>query len=480
MEMTTFSFLLYFLPAMMLGYYALFFSRKAQNLWLVLCSVAFFLINNYLSLLVLLLFLTLANYLLGYAIEKGREREKSVRGFVALACIANLLPLLLLKYLEPAVSGIAGLFGLAVPAFPLAPLGVSFLALQGISYVVDISRGNARWDGNMLNSALYFSFFPPLAAGPILRYRSIAGQIRQREMHFGNVVQGLCRFLVGLAKVVLLARPVMSITTIVFGQSSLSGVYTVVPVSMALLGLLTCMLGIYYYYSGYSDLVIGLGRMLGFTYPENFNHPHLASSVSDFWKRCYASLLEWFDEYVYQPLGRNRSNNDKMVLHTFFLWLLVGLWIGAGLPKIILALWSALFIIVERIIDINEKKRSPWRQLSVLIYMVFAAIAFQADSMYQFTLFIANLFGMRGNGFASEYALLLVRENWPVLALGVLCSFPIGAGLSRYSRRHTNALSAIISLAYPLAMILLVALVLLSISGTSYDPYQILYSYLWR
>lgn len=479
MTMTTFSFLLYFLPVMLIGYYALFFSRKAQNLWLVVCGIAFFLINNYMSLLYLLLGLVVMNNLFGYAIQRYKDTDRKTKRLVTFACLANLLPLLALKYLEPAFSGIAGLFGLSSPAFPVAPLGISFLALQGISYVVDIHRGTVRWHYDFVATSLYFSFFPPLQAGPIIRYHDVAAQIAQREMRFDNIVQGLCRFIVGLGKVILIARPVMSITEIIFNQSNMSGIYTTVPVTLALLGLLTCMLGIYHYFSGYSDLVTGLARMLGFTLPENFAHPVLASSVTNFWTRCYASLTAWFDEYVYQPLGKNRSNSDKTVLHTLLMWLLIGVWLGFGLPKIILGVWSALFIIAERIIDVNDKKRSLWRQIAVLIYMLIAAIAFQTDTMYHFTLFISNLFGMSRSGFYSSFAALLVRENWIPLAVGILCCFPIGARLRQYSQEHRNALSGIISLAYPLAMILVVALVALSLSGTSYDPYQIIYSYLW-
>lgn len=479
MEMTTFSFLLYFLPAMVLVYYALFFSKAAQNYWLVLCCVAFLLINNAISLLYLLAYVITLNYFLGYVIQKSKDNEKSTKGLIVFGYIANLLPLLGLKYVQPAVNSIAALLGGNMLSLPIAPLGISFLALQGISYITDIRRGTVQWDSSVANSALYFAFFPPLYAGPILRYGDIAPQIRQREMRFDNVIEGLCRFIVGLAKLVLLAQPIMAITDIVFGQSNLSGVYATVPVSMALLGLGACILGVYYHLSGYSDLVIGLGRMLGFTYAENFDYPILASSVSNFWNRFFLSLTTWFDEYVYRPLGKNRTNNDKMVYHTALMWLLIGLWIGPGIPKVILAIWTALFIIVERIIDIDERRRSPWRQLALLVYLVIAAIAYKTDSLYHFTLFISNLLGMKNNGFQSSHALLLLKENWLPFAVGVLCCFPIGARLRRYSEEHSGIGSGIVGLAYPLAMIILVALVVLSLSGTSYDPYQILYSYLW-
>ncbi|MDL2318320.1 hypothetical protein LJC74_04435 [Eubacteriales bacterium OttesenSCG-928-A19] len=480
MELTGFSFLLYFFPVMLLVHCALRFSTRAQNVWLVICSAAYFLLNQYFSLLFLLAGLIVANYMLGFWVQRQQDAGKKGKIGVILACILNLLPLFLDRILEPAINVVAGLLDLQIPVFPRMPLGGAFLALQGISYIVDIYRAKARWDKSIINSALYFAFFPPLHAGPILRYHSVALQLKQRKICLDDVAKGLSRFIVGLAKLVLLARPTLSITEIIFGQSGLSGIYTTVPVSLALLGLLACVLSIYYYFSGFSDLVIGLGKMLGFAYPENFDHPQLAPSVNSFWKRCYTSLLAWFDEYVYQSLSSKRTNNDRMVTHTLIMWLLIAVWLGFGLPKIILAIWSVLFIVVERIIRVDETKFSILHHFSVLIYMLIAAIAFQTDSMYQFTLFISNLFGMRNNGFVSSLAGTLIKENWLVLAVGIVCSFPIGTKLRQYAQRHRNLLSGIISLAYPVAMVLLLALTVLSVSASSYDPYQIIYAHLWR
>lgn len=481
MQMTSFSFLLYFLPIMLCGYFLLLSSRKWQNIWLVLCGVAFYAFGG-VAYAAVLLGLAAANYFLGRAGQRERDSGKTGKRFVAIACAVNLFPLVFFKYLHPAVDAIAGLFGATVPEFPAAPLGISFLALQGISYAIDLYRGTVPWDSNFFNSALYFTFFPALPAGPVIRYHDIAKQIPERTISLSNVVKGLPRFIVGLAKVVLLAAPVMAVAEIIFSQSNLSGIYTSVPASLAWLGLLASLIGIYHYYSGYSDMAIGLGKMLGFRIPENFDHPHLASSVTAFWKRCFSSLARWFDEYVYQPLDKSRghANNDRMVLHTLIMWLLVGIWIGPGVPNIVLGFCCFLFIVVERIIEIDvSSKGGVIRHCTVLLFMLIVGLSLQTDTLYQFALYASNLLGMRGAGFSSEFALFLLGDYWLVLLLGVICSFPIGTGLRRYAKQRGGAVSVVYSLGHVAAVFALAALIVISISGSSYDPSRFVWHYLW-
>lgn len=238
MQMTDLSFLLYFLPVMLLVYFALLFSRKAQNLWLVISSLLLYAFGN-LAYLALLFIMALANYYLGYAAQKRREAKSPTKRIVVLTVALNLLPLFLLKYLHPIMEGVAGWFSLEVAAFPVVPFGISFLALQGISYVVDISRGTAEWNHRFTDAMLYLVFFPPLQAGPLIRYQDVARQIQQREIKFDRVAKGLGRFIVGLGKIVLLGNTLLKIADIVFEQSNNSGVYTTVPVSLALLGLVS-------------------------------------------------------------------------------------------------------------------------------------------------------------------------------------------------------------------------------------------------
>lgn len=481
MEMIDFSFLLYFLPVMLLVYFILSFSARVQNLWLVICSLIFYTLGNY-AYVFLLAGLALANYGLGLVIgrlAKGGKAKKA-RRVIALACVVNLSPLLFFKYLPAVVPTVWGWLGWDVPAFALAPLGISILALRGISFAVDIYRGRVASAPHLLDAMLYLTFFPSLQAGPIVRYHDVAGQLSKRTFRVDHMVGGLCRLVVGLAKVVLLGRPAMAVADIVFSQSNISGIFTIVPAALALLGVFAYAVGLYHYLSGFSDLVIGLGAVLGFTLPENFSHPHLAASVGEFWSRCFSSLTTWFDDYVYQPLGKKRANNDWMVVHTLLMWVLIALWLGPGLPNLIFGVWSFSFILVERIIEIDPgNTRSPLRHFFVIIFIPIMLIALRTDTIYQFTLYLSGMLGMRGNGFHSELAVLLLKESWPVLLAGFIASFPIGTGLRRLAQRPRNFLGGVVNLLYPAVMLALLALVILSLSGTSYNPYLMLQQYLW-
>lgn len=478
MQMTDFSFLLYFLPAMLLGYFILSFSRKAQNLWLFLSSLLFYSFGNYIYVLFMLV-IVVANYYLGYAAKYYFEKEEESKSFLWLACALNLLPLFFYKYLYIILDSVSGLLELTIPPFPVAPLGISFLTLQGISYVVDIYRGKAKWNARFVETALYFSFFPPLQAGPIICYHDVAEQIKNRETNFENVVVGLCRFVVGLAKIVILAQPLSFIADVAFDQSNLSGIYTTVPISLALLGLVAYALAMYHYLSGFSDLVIGLGRALGFIYRENFNYPILSTSVSEFWTRCYSSLYEWFDKYLYQSLSKQRTNNDHMVLHLLLMWMLIGLWLGLGVTKVVFSIWFFFFILLERIIEFQDaKNKGILSRIYVIFVVLISLVALKTDNIYQFTLFISNLFGMKNNGFDSELAQLLLRENALTLAVGFICTFPIAAKLRSYAEEKGGVLSAAYVF-YPVVMIVLVALLMIYISGGSYDPRQLINFHLW-
>ena len=479
MQMTDFSFLLYFLPAMLLGYFILSFSRKAQNLWLVFCSFLFYSFGNYIYLIFMLAIIIL-NYSLGYAMHKRDEQHGKAKSFLVLTCAVNLLPLFFFKYLYNILDSVSGLLNLQVAPFPIAPLGISFLALNGISYVLDIYRHKVQWNPNITDTALYFAFFPPLQAGPIIRYHDVAEQIKNREVNFDKIVVGIRRFVVGLAKIVILAQPLSVVANIAFEQSNLSGIYTTVPVSLAILGLIAYALSLYHYLSGFSDLVIGLGRILGFTYQENFNYPIVSSSVSEFWKRCYSSLNAWFDEYIYQSLSKKRTNNDQMVIHLLLMWLCIGFWLGAGLTKIIFALWFFFFILLERVIEFESyKKRGLLSHLYVILVVLLSLIALKADNIYQFTLYISNLFAMRNNGFHSELAMLLLRENLLPFVVGFICSFPFAARLRVYAEEKGGILMNSLYVFYPIVMLVLVALLMIYISGNSYNTYQLTNSRLW-
>ena len=479
MQMTDFSFLLYFLPLMLLGYFILSYSRKAQNLWLVLSSLIFYSFGNYIY-LIFLAVITIANYYLGYAVYKYQKKPNKVKKILQLTWVLNLFPLFFYVHLPSMLETLLGFVNVSVPQFPAAPLGVAFLALHGISYVTDIYRRKVEWNPCFADTALYFTFFPPLQAGPVIRYHDVAMQFSNRKVQLDKFAEGVCRFVVGLARIVLLAQPLFVISNIVFSQSNISGVYTTVPVLLAFLGLVAYALAMYHYLSGFSDLVIGLGRTLGFVYPENFDNPLKSVSLTTFLQRFYISLYTWFVEYVYQSLNKQRTNNDHMVLHMLIMWLFIGLWLGAGINKIIFALWVFFFLLLEKIIEFDSaKNKSPLRTLYVVFVVLIATVAIKTQSIYEFTLFISNLFGMKNNGFYSEFAQLLVQENWLPLIAGLVCLFPFGDKMRVHAEEKGSLPINILYVFYPVVMILLIVLVMMQISSNSYDPSQLINFRLW-
>ena len=357
---------------------------------------------------------------------------------------------------------------------------MAFLTLQGISYTVDIHRGKVKWAPNIIETLVYFTLFPVVFAGPILKYHEISEQIKSREITLDKIPSGLCRFVVGLAKVCLIAMPLLSLSRIVTDRSNLSGIYTSAPVSLMLLGLLACVTGMYHSLSGFSDMAIGLGKMLGFTFPENFCHPQLAATVTTFWQRCFITFTGWFEEYVYESLAKKHKNNDQMVLYMLLMWLLAGLWTGPGLPHLFFGFWNFVFLLFEKIVEMRSgKTKNPLRHLYVLAVMLVSVMALNVKSTYELTLYISNLFGMKEFGFHSDFAIQLLRENGPVLLAGLVTMFPIATKLREWFEDSIGFLRGIYSLFYLAAMAALLALLVLKLSAIHYDPAQLVNTFLW-
>lgn len=470
MSQTSPLFLLYFLPLAVAGYYVLSFSQKAQNVWLLLACLVFFGWGNpvYLWLLALMVFL---NYVLAFQADRARVKRISTRWIWVSLLLVNIGPLFVYRYLEPLADSVNDWFGWApITGFPAMPLGIMFLALRGISYVVDIYRQKAPLERNLLHCALYISFFPALMAGPILLYQDMAAQIRSRKADWQGFSDGLIRFLFGLARVVLLGQGLAAVAQAVFNTSNISGIFTSLPVSTALIGLIAFILQLYHQLCGYSDMALGLARIFGFTLPENFNAPVLATSVKDFWDRAYISLSAWFNEYIYARLSkRSGANRDLDVRNSFLMWMLMGLWIAPGLPSLIFALWNFLLLLVEQLVEFESGRlRIGWRRLYVVVGMVLGFSALGTDTIYEFALFIGNLFGA-GGSFWGNMSAMLLREFWPVLLLGVVFLFPLGAQLHQ-SRLAHGAVGAVCRVLYPVMVLTMVVLVFAFVVRGGYNP----------
>ena len=414
-------FLFIFLPAVLLGYYLL-RGQRARNLLLLGASLLFYAWGEPVYVF-LMLFSICANYLLGRGIDARRGGARKT--LLILAVVLNLGLLFIFKYLDFTIENLNALLGLQIPPVELSlPIGISFFTFQALSYCIDVYRGTAEVQRNILDLGLYISFFPQLIAGPIVRYNSVAEQIRRRNVDAEGFQQGVMRFILGFAKKILLANNLSVAAERAFalaGAGELSA-------AMAWLGSLSYSLQIYFDFSGYSDMAIGLGRMFGFRFEENFNYPYISRSVSEFWKRWHISLGRWFRDYIYFPLGGSRVGKGKLLRNLFAVWLFTGVWHGAAWQFIVWGLMYGLLVAFEKLSGIPGRLRTRagkgvYALLTLLIvnagWVLFGAQSFDAA--------LCQLGAMLGLGAAgaADPARFLFSESWVFLVFGAVLSTPL-------------------------------------------------------
>ena len=453
-------FVFYFLPIVSILYFCLGFSRPAQNVLLFFASIFFYAWGEPRFVLILLASI-LFNYLMGLLVDKYWEKKNVAKRFVILTTLVNVGILFIFKYLNFAIRNINGIFLLygkeiQIPTIAL-PLGISFFTFQAMSYVFDVYRGDAKVEKNPLYLGLYIAFFPQLIAGPIVRFNTVAKQIRQRKITKNGFAAGCSRFALGFVKKMLLANNFAIVADHIFRMSEGSGTYAV-PVLLAWLGAAAYTLQIFYDFSAYSDMAIGLGLMFGFKFEENFNYPYISKSVGEFWRRWHISLSTWFREYVYIPLGGSRvSNQDKMVRNLLIVWMLTGIWHGAEWSFVLWGFYNFAFILLERLTDF-EDRRMP--NILKHIYLLFAVsigwVLFRADNLYMAFVYLGNMFGFSGNGFFSDTAWMFLREYGVFLIVGVLFSMPVFRKMEELIvNRKIPIIGIIYNTLYPLVLLTL-------------------------
>ena len=423
MVFSSITFLLYFLPIALLGYFVLSFSRALQNTWLLLVSLLFYAWGEPVYVLVMIASIVF-NYLCGLVV--GRHPSKVA---LVVACIGNLGNLAFFKYSGWIVETINVILGselIPVPKISL-PIGISFYTFQALSYVIDVYKGKAKAQKNLLDLGLYIAFFPQLVAGPIVRYTTVAKQIKNRKTTFSDFSQGCCRFAEGLVKKIVLANNFAIVADHIFELNSFGNDRVAVPVMLAWVGALAYTLQLYYDFSSYSDMAIGLGKMFGFNFPENFRHPFMACSIREFMSKWHMSLTGWFTNYVYKPLGGSQDKDkDKMVRNLFIVWFLTGLWHGAAWTFIWWGLYMFLWILFENVIEIEKVEGFVvLRHVYVVLAVVLSMVIFRSDSGAQLSLYFRDLVGLAHNGFYSPMALMFLKEYWLVFAFGILLLFPV-------------------------------------------------------
>lgn len=430
-------FLFYFLPISIIVYFALSFSIKAQNVWLFLVSLFFYAWGEPIYVF-LMLGSIVVNWLLGLVIGKSRERNNEKVAKIALfgSLIFNLGSLVFFKYLDFIIDNINAIAKRDVinNLNMVLPIGISFFTFQAMSYVTDVYRKDAEYQKNPFYMGLYISFFPQLVAGPIVRYNTIEQLIKKRKTTIDDFSTGINRFAIGLIKKILLANNIAVLTDTIFELIKTGRSLYEVPALMAWIGGIGYMLHIYYDFSAYSDMAIGLGRIFGFRFEENFNYPYVSKSIGEFWRRWHISLGTWFKEYVYIPLGGSRvENQDLMVKNTLIVWLLTGIWHGSAWTFVLWGLYSFIFIMFERVVGFEKMSISNnIKRLYVVTVIFFGWILFRVESLYQLREVILDLFMCNRNHFINDTTIWIIKEYWLIFLAGILFSVPTFRVLDRY------------------------------------------------
>ena len=434
MVFSSVEFLFLFLPVVVTGYYLL--PRLARNGWLLLTSLIFYAWGEPSFVAVMVLSIVF-NFAMALGIAHFRSRRQAVlcRWAFAVALLGNLAVLGGYKYLNFATGMLRAWFPALQGVIPqtsvLLPIGISFFTFQAMSYVIDVYRGESA-QRNPFRLALYIALFPQLVAGPIVRYSGISEQLVARRETRKGFADGFFRFLVGLNKKVLLANAIAPVSDALLESPSPGP-------GLAWLGMLALSLQMYFDFGGYSDMAIGLGRMFGFRFPENFRYPYVATTIADFWRRWHVSLSTWFRDYVYYPLGGSRVGRGRLAFNILVVWTLVGTWHGADWAFVVWGFAWGVLLVAEKFVGIERRIRGrpllgwPYRAFTLFVILALA-VFIRADGLGGTLTILRSLWG----GTAAEPALAgyLLRCNFVVLAVAVVASTPILRDLAQASARR--------------------------------------------
>ena len=408
-------FLYYFLPAVLLTYFLV--PWKLKNLVLLLFSLVFYGWGEP-RLVILMIFTIVVFYLCGLGIEKA-DTGKKKKFYVTLSAVVGLGLLGIFKYANFFIDSINAVTGLSVPFLKIAlPVGISFYTFQSLSYTIDVYRGEVPAQKSLINFAAYVTMFPQLIAGPIVRYSDIARELDSRSISWDDIGCGIRRFLIGLGKKVILADN-FALLCRIFRES---GEQSVLFYWMYAIGF---SLNIYFDFSGYSDMGIGLGRILGFHFVENFNYPFISKSITEFWRRWHMSLGTWFRDYVYIPMGGNRVSRKRWIFNIFTVWMLTGAWHGAAWNFVLWGLIFAVLLLVEKQVPGIRKLPDILRHGYVLLTVALTFVLFNAESIRQAAGDAAALFGFAGLPLVTEHTLYCLRSFGLLFAAGFLGSTPV-------------------------------------------------------
>lgn len=464
MLFSSLTFIFLFLPIVLVVYYIS--PKKLRNLVLFLSSLVFYSWGEPVY-IVIMLFSIVFNYLSGLLIGRAQEDPARKKLILVVSIVGNLSVLGFFKYSNFFIENINSLFGAGLSLVRVAlPIGISFYTFQSMSYTIDVYRGQVLPNKNIINFGTYVTLFPQLVAGPIVRYKDIARELDYREEDFNKFAYGVRRFIVGFAKKILLANSIGQVWNQV-SQMELASL----PILTAWLAALAFSLQIYFDFSGYSDMAIGLGYIFGFSFLENFDYPYISRSLTEFWRRWHISLSSWFKEYVYIPLGGSRCSRARLIINLFIVWTLTGFWHGASWNFLIWGFYFGLILTLEKLLLLDYLERLPafFQHIYALFFIVVGWVIFALEDLSQVIAYLRTMFGLNGNLALDSGSLYLLRNNLVVLVLACLASTRLGPKLKErlLATNKDNRLLGLVNLAYLLIFIVSICFLI----GDSYNPF---------
>ena len=462
MVFSSLSFIYVFLALVLITYFAV--PKKLRNLVLLIFSLAFYYVGEQ-KLIIIMIISSLTDYFCSLGIEHFRERKGMTRLFLGLSLLINLSLLGYFKYADLFINSFNMLTGSEVPLLKIAlPIGISFYTFQTISYTIDVYRGNVKAERNFINFAAYVTLFPQLVAGPIVRYGTVAAELKERTVSFQRFSRGAVRFCIGLGKKVLLANSLASLVKL---YDSATG-HTVL---MAWAAAIAIPLQIYFDFSGYSDMAIGLGDIFGFSFPENFNYPMISKTATEFWRRWHMTLGTWFRDYIYFPMGGSRVKPARHIMNLITVWFVTGMWHGAEYNFILWGLYYCVLLILEKFFYGKYLERSK-----ILSHMYFAIITvcgfmlFHTEDLSLLPARLGELIGMGTTGFTDTVSTFYVTSYLPTVIIAIIGATPLVKKLGEYLRVRAKLANAALIGTQICAYAMLVLSTAYLIDG-SYNPF---------
>lgn len=456
-------FLFIFLPITLLVYYIV--PRKFKNLALLIFSLIFYAWGEPVY-IVIMLFSTVFDYTNGILISKYREDKNKARIILILSMVINLGILAFFKYYGFFIENINGIFNLSLTAKTLPlPVGISFYTFQTMSYTIDVYLNKIPVQKNIISFGAYVTMFPQLVAGPIVKYGEVAKQIDERVETLDKFGEGAELFIVGLGKKVLLANNIGFLWTTIKAMP-----ISDITVIGAWLGIIAFTFQIYFDFSGYSDMAIGLGKMLGFDFMQNFNYPYVSKSITEFWRRWHISLGSWFREYVYIPLGGNRVSTAKHLRNLFVVWFLTGLWHGASWNFIVWGLYFGVILVIEKNFLLKWLEKAPKfiANIYTMILVIIGWVFFDVETLKGALDYIKVMFGFGNNPMIDSMTMYYLEANIGLIIVLIICSTSIPTKIIKFiKKKYTTAKLFVVPVIYTIILIVAVAYLV----NETYNPF---------